>query len=374
MSQTDQPLVTKLGGQYYKESQCFLPMGYKSGTTTQTGHSLVLLIGYDREKDSRSEQNIIQCLPVLLYLPNEPTTDIVPENWTGNYIRRVVKERTNWQTLSRTHIVRQFYNRFISEKRKDPKLDVKAQTLLFPMSEDFFESLDFLRVRICGRVSIIYRHKGEEKVHLADAYCLHTIIPDSVNKNKIADEFITPVFISDEDYIYVEPEVTALGKITLKCPLDSPHTITSLSQKTDSKFNLRKVIYEGTDIATFDEVRIEDEPRYLGNDMGYIIKVLTSITSICIKQDIVTQDYFVEQTNPNIKRIDTRDYKTKYYTIPNIDVPYDQTKSKTKKEVKQTLVCSLPYFNNEIRKMFSIKLTEVQRLDLTPADYIMPRI
>lgn len=372
MSIQDEPLITNLGGTYYKDSQLFMPLGIKTQTSQQSGHSLAMLIGYDKGKMKASEPSIIQCLPIMLYLPLEPILDICPEYWTGDYIRRIVGERTDWSTLPRANMVRQFYNRFINPNRKDKNLDVMAQPIIFPMSEDFFDSLDFIRVRICGRLSIIYRYKDDDVVHLADAYCLHSAIPSG--EEKVSHEFLTPVFVSDEDVAYVNPENTSLGKLTLKCPLDSQYVITSLSKKTDSKFNSRKIVYEGLDIGTLEDVRIEDEPRYQGNEQLFLIKLLNNIRTITIKVDKFTHDYYVEKTHPSIKIDKTPNHRTHFYTDVNVEMPYDQHRCLTTDTFKRKVNLDLPYYNNEVRKMFSIKLTNAQQIALQAGDYLGIRL
>lgn len=368
MSFHDEPLNTKLGGTYYKNSQLFMPLGIKTQTSQQSGHSLAMLIGYDKEKKARSEPSIIQCLPIILYLPLEPISDVCPENWTGDYIRRIVDERTNWCGLQRANTVRQFYNRFINQNRKDNNLDVMAQPILFPMSEDFFNSLDFIRVRICNRLSIIYRYKEDDVVHLADAYCLHSVIPSG--EDKVSHEFLTPVFVSDEDVAYVNPENTSLGKLTLKCPLDSQYVITSLSKKTAPKFNSRKIVYEGLDIGTLEDVRIEDEPRYQGNEQIFLIKLLNNIRTITVEVDKFTHDYYVEKTHPSIKIDKTPNHRAHFYTEAEVDMPYNQYSCLNTNTYKHSIRVHLPYYNNEVRKMFSIKLTNAQRIALQAGDYI----
>ena len=368
MGLQDEPLITKLGGTYYKDSQVFVPLGVKTKTSQQSGHSLAMLIGYDKEKRRNHEPSIIQCLPIVLYLPLEPTLDLCPENWKGEYIRRIVGERTHWDTLPKTHLVRQFYNRFINPNRRDKKLDVMAQPIIFPMSEDFFNSLDFIKVRVCNRLSIIYRYKDDNVVHLADAYCLHSDIP--AGNEKVSHEFLTPVFVSDEDATYANPENTSLGKLTLKCPLDSQYVITSLSKKTDSMFNSRKIIYEGVDIDTLKDVRIEDEPRYQGNEQLFLIKLLNNIRTITIEADKSTHDYYVEKTHPSIKIDKTSTHRIHFYTEAEVDIPYDQYSCLSKNVHKHNVNLSLPYYNNEIRKMFGIKLTNAQQIALQAGDYI----
>lgn len=370
MASPDKPLIKNLGSIYYKESQILLPLGINKKTALPSGESIVLLIGYDKKKQARGEKAFIQALPILIYLPAEPDEDIMPKNWSEQYIRRIIKEHTNWATLSKTSTIRQFYQRFISEKRQDTNLSVMAQTLYVPMTEDFFESLDFIRVRIYDRLSIVYRYKNDNVVHLADCYCFHTVLPDP--SGKVLDEFITPTFISDEDKIFVEPEMTSLGKLTLSCPLDSPHTVASLSKSTGSRFKGRRISYTGRDINTLEDVKIEEESRYQGNDISQLVKVLNAISVLNIKQDDYHRDYICEKSHRNLHSIKTNNLNTKFYTIGDVDVPYDRKPGQ--KQKKNTVLVSIPYWDNTIVKMFSIKLSEAQEVRLNSKDYIYTKI
>lgn len=360
--------MKQLGAVYDRDTQILDILGRKDGQ--ETGESIVLLIGYDRKNRDEHKKSIITVLPLLLYLPFEPNTVLAPENWTQKYIKRIVDKHLRWGEKPRSTTERQFYERFIKEKRAQDWMMVEAQSLHIPMAQDFFDSTDYLGLRLFERLSLVYRKKDDPYIHLADGYILHTILPDS--KGKIIDEFLTPVFVSDEDTLIVQPSSTSLGKLSLRVPLDSQYTLTALAKRTDSKFKRRTVQYEGENVDGGEELRIDEEVDYQGDDERFVMRVLNNITTINKEIDEQTRDYMVEATtkNKNLHIIKRDDGVTKAFIIHNSVLPYDEKNNVNNRRVKHQITVSLPYLGNEIHKMFSIKVPTPYELRLDPEDYI----
>lgn len=369
-----EPLVKSLGANYDNSTQIMDIFGYEKGTNNFSGESLIYLVAYDKKRESKNERSIIQVLPILLYLPSLPTSDILPDSWTQEYIERVIDKHLHWSSYPNTSKEKQFYKRFISGAKRNPNLAVRALSAHFPIEKSFFNSLEWLRIRIYDRLSLIYKRKGEETIHLADGYIVCSSLPDTPSDDNIIDEFITSIFVSDEDTMAIYPNTTSLGKLSLIVPSDSQYNITALSKNTESKFKSRRVQYEGYCLETMEYMKIDEVAEYRGNSMGFNASFLNSLTTLNRVEEDGTKTYIAEITNPNTHIINTPSSQVKAYIIGQSYLPYDQTSLLSPNNLVHSPVVSLPYFNNHITKLFPIKLHNSQYLRLDVGDYINPRV
>lgn len=357
-----------------------------------SGEQIILLVGYDQEKQLKGLSSIQQVLPIILYTPYFPNNGILPMNLSTEKIARLVKKHLKWNTMSRFTKERQFWNQYLSPERKHTNKKCIAKELLVPLSHHFFNSLAEAKFVVGDRVSLIYRRQGEQQQHLADLYCLKSVVTGNLNYRfsphleEVEGEFLTCVFIGDEDNCLYQPNKAAVKELLV--PADSPAILAQftlrLNQKNNKQIENITTTFRGKDIWSFDEIDLEDEVEYKGYDSTEFIPVLSRLQTLSyITEDgsgVKKQDYMVEVSNPATgKRIDLRPYTSLgSQSVPQIvaDVTRKYNKNLDKdfhpasKNYKLRVV--LPYFGCQIEKMFAVAgLDDKKRyLALDDADYL----
>lgn len=344
------PLKMDIGGVYDNATHFFQPLGINAGE--MDGKSLCLLVGKNYDKNFEEAGVIEQVLPLVIDAHTKQMlgTGLLTETDIRFLLRNSAKY--DWSTLTHFSAERAFYEKYVSDKRKNTNKKAEIVSLSVPLSEEFFYRNKYIKLDISGKLSMQYGKVANESEHLADCSVIHFV--DRNEDKKVVREFLLPVFISDDDKMTIALYEERYGANEGKVLIDSDYMKKCLDYDTKHFRGNENCSIEliNDDIEAGDEIEINEPTNYIGNLYSVIKGVLKGIRTLRDSEGYYTMSNLTIGAEPK------KEIKEDYVLAE---------KGKTLKDARHiTEIRFLPNALSEIVKVYDLDFKDCSVINLIP--------